>query len=57
VEEIADDRSSIQENIEDEQALERELEELQEQCRLLEEERRRRLRLLGGEPSKPEAED
>jgi len=56
VEEIADDRDAIQGNIQEEQALEKELEELQKQCRRLEEERRRRLALLKGELLEGESE-
>jgi hypothetical protein len=56
VEEIADDRDAIQGNIQEELALEKELEELQKECRRLEEERRRRLALLKGEPPEGELE-
>ena len=56
MEEIADDRDAIQGNIQEEQALEKELEELQKECKRLEEERRRRLALLMGEPPEGESD-
>lgn len=56
MEEIADDRDAIQGNIQEEQALEKELEELQKECRRLEEERRRRLALLIGDLPEGESE-
>jgi hypothetical protein len=54
VEETADDRGEIQDDIKHEQALDKELGELEEQGKRLEKERARRLALLKGEPLPPE---
>jgi hypothetical protein len=54
VEEIEDDRKAIEEDIKGEQALEKELDELEEQAKRLEEEHLWRMAALKGEqpPSK-----
>ncbi len=57
VEEIEGDRSAIEEDIKDEQALEKELDELEEQARRLEEEHLWRMAALKGEPLPPEKSD
>lgn len=57
MEETADDRGEIQEDIKHEQALDKELDELGEQGKRLEKERARRLAFLKGEPLPPDESD
>lgn len=57
VEEIEDDRSAIQEDIKEEQALEKDLDELEEQAKRLEKEHLWRMAALKGEPPPPETDD
>ncbi len=54
MEEIEDDRRAIEEDIKEEQALEKDLDELEEQARRLEEEHLRRMAALKGEPPPPQ---
>ncbi len=57
MEEIEDDQRAIEEDIKEELALEKELDELEKQARRLEEEHLWRMAALKGEPLPPEKND
>jgi hypothetical protein len=57
VEEIEDDQNAIEEDLKEEQALGKELDELEEEAKRLEEEHRWRMAALKGEPLPPESND
>jgi hypothetical protein len=57
VDKIEDDRRAIEEDIKEERALEKELDELEEQAKRLEEEHLWRMAALKGEPPPPQKHD